>query len=90
MKKLIEDGIVPKNEVSLTGKRPVDKKSKLLPIIQDLLKRNDASTVDKDELIQECVGKLTPEEVEAELKKLIDDGIVPKNEVSLTGKRPAD
>ena len=54
--------------------------------MKDFMKKNDVQSVDKNTLIQECAGRLTPEEVENELQKLIEDGIAQSTRTSPTNE----
>ena len=48
----------------------------LLPILKDLAKDKEDGNVDKDDIIDACNGKIDKKDVEEDLKKLEDLGVV--------------
>lgn len=63
-------------QTSFGGRKTADPDMDLLNIMKRMMKQNDMRFIDKNSLMKECRSQMTPQEVDAALKKLQDDGSI--------------
>ena len=53
-----------------------EKSAKLIPILKDLKKEKDGGKFDIDQIFDACDGKLSKEDIDQDLSKLEDLGVI--------------